>query len=170
MSEEKVTIKMTPPPVRRVITGHSADKKAVVVADSVASIVKAKEHSASTTIWSSLSIPVEVEGEGFTVDPATRYPGSGAPANGVRLMVMDLEPGAKGNMHRTNTVDLVTCLEGEIEMLLPDSSVRLKAGEILVQQSTIHAWTNPGKVRARLAITLIDAVPLVEGFPPARGG
>ena len=159
---------MTPPPVRRVITGHTPDKKAIVVADGAATIVNAKEQSVSTTVWSSLAIPATVEGEGFTVDPATYHKGSGAPPNGARLMIMDLAPGAKGKMHRTNTVDLVICLEGEIEMLLPDSSVRLKAGEILIQQSTIHAWTNPGKVRARLAITLIDAVPLGPEFPPAR--
>jgi quercetin dioxygenase-like cupin family protein len=159
---------MTPSPVRRVITGHAPDKKAIVVADGAAAIVNAKEQSVSTTVWSSPSIPAIVEGEGLTVDPATYHKGSGAPRNGARLMIMDLAPGAKGKMHRTNTVDLVICLEGEIEMLLPDSSVRLKAGEILIQQSTIHAWTNPGKVRARLAITLIDAVPLGPEFPPAR--
>ena len=163
-----MTDKMTAPPVRRVITGHAPDKKAIVVADGAPAIVNAKELSASTTVWSSLAIPVTVEGEGFSVDPATHHQGSGAPPHGVRLMIMDLAPGAKGNMHRTNTVDLVICLEGEIEMLLPDSSVRLKAGEILIQQSTIHAWTNPGAVRARLAITLIDAVPLGPAFPPAR--
>jgi len=163
-----VTSTMTPPPVRRVITGHAPDKKAIVVADGAATIINAKEQSASTTVWSSLAIPVAFESEGFTVDPATHHKGSGAPKNGARLMIMDLEPGAKGKMHRTNTVDLVICLAGEIEMLLPDSSVHLKAGEILIQQSTIHAWTNPGKVRARLAITLIDAVPLGPEFPPAR--
>jgi quercetin dioxygenase-like cupin family protein len=151
-----------------VIIGHAPDKKAIVVADGPAGINNAKEQSASTTVWSSLAIPATVEGEGFTVDPATYHKGSGAPKNGARLMIMDLAPGAKGKMHRTNTVDLVICLEGEIEMLLPDSSVRLKAGEILIQQSTIHAWTNPGMLRARLAITLIDAVPLGPDFPPAR--
>jgi quercetin dioxygenase-like cupin family protein len=85
------------------------------------------------------------------------------------MMIMDLAPGASGNMHRTSTVDLVVCIEGEIEMLLADSSVSLKAGDVLIQQSTAHAWTNPGKSRARLAITLIDAVPLGPEFPPARG-
>ena len=161
--------KMTPPPVRRVIVGHSPDRKSVVVADGPATAVKAKEQSASTTVWSALSVPAEVQGIGLRVDPAENYKGSGAPPNGVRFMIMDLEPGAKGGMHRTNTVDLVICLEGEIEMLLADSSVRLKAGEILIQQSTAHSWTNPGTTRARLAITLIDAVPLGPEFPPARG-
>ena len=71
-----MTSTMTPPPVRRVITGHAPDKKAIVVADGAATIINAKEQSASTTVWSSLAIPVAFESEGFTVDPATHHKGS----------------------------------------------------------------------------------------------
>jgi quercetin dioxygenase-like cupin family protein len=157
-----------PSPVRRVITGHSAQRKAVVVSDAVATVISQREYASSTTIWSSLSVPVKVAAEGFPEDPATAHAGSGAPKNGVRFMIMELEPGCSGNMHRTDTVDLVICLEGEVKMLLTESNVYLKPGDVLVQQSTEHAWTNPGSIRAKLAITLIDAVPLGPEYPPSR--
>ena len=157
-----------PRPVRRVITGHSKDKQAIIAKEDVASTVNSRGQASSTTVWCVGSVPAKVEAEGIVVDGATLHPQSGAPANGLRLMVMDLAPGYSGKMHRTNTLDLVLCLEGEVEMLLPTSAVRLKPGDILVQQSTEHTWTNPGESPARLAIMLVDAVPLGPGFPAAR--
>jgi quercetin dioxygenase-like cupin family protein len=71
-------------------------------------------------------------------------------------------------MHRTDTLDYVIVLDGDVEMLMDDSSVVLHAGDILVQQGTIHAWTNPTQKHARMAIVLIDAEPLGDGYPPAR--
>src|SRR6266852_2066801 len=96
-----------PTSVRRVITGHSRKKTAIVVSDEAASVVSQREYASSTTIWTSLSVPVEVAAEGFPEDPATTYVGSGAPKGGARFMIMELEPGCSGKMHRTNTVDLV---------------------------------------------------------------
>jgi quercetin dioxygenase-like cupin family protein len=83
-------------------------------------------------------------------------------------MIRDLLPGCRGAMHRTDTLDYVIAIEGEVEMLLDDSSVTLRAGDVLVQQGTIHAWTNRTDRHARLAIVLVDAQPLGEGFPTPR--
>jgi uncharacterized cupin superfamily protein len=62
----------------------------------------------------------------------------------------------------------VICLEGEIEMDMDDSSVKLKAGDILVQRGTNHTWMNRGTVRARIAVVLVDAKPLGIGKALAR--
>ena len=48
-------------------------------------------------------------------------------------------------MHRTRTIDYAIILSGEIDMLLDDTEVHLKAGDILVQQATNHAWVNRSK-------------------------
>jgi quercetin dioxygenase-like cupin family protein len=56
-------------------------------------------------------------------------------------------------------------LEGEIEMDMDRSTVKLKAGDVMVQRGTNHAWANRGKTRARVAFVLIDAVPLGLGHP-----
>jgi mannose-6-phosphate isomerase-like protein (cupin superfamily) len=60
-------------------------------------------------------------------------------------------------MHRTRSIDYAIVLEGEIDMLLDDSEVRLKAGDVLVQQGTNHAWVNRSGKVCRMAFILIDA-------------
>ena len=66
-------------------------------------------------------------------------------------------------MHRTRTIHYAIVLEGEIDMLLDDCEVHLKAGEVVVQQGTNHAWVNRGSRTCRMAFVLIDA-----NEPPSR--
>jgi uncharacterized cupin superfamily protein len=47
-------------------------------------------------------------------------------------------------MHRTRTVDYAVVLSGEIDMMLDDSVVHVRAGDVIVQQATNHAWINRG--------------------------
>ena len=68
-------------------------------------------------------------------------------------------------MHRTETIDYVIVIEGEIDMDMDDSTVKLKAGDVMVQRGTNHAWANRGSTRARVAFVLIDAEPLGIGQP-----
>src|SRR5262249_58980835 len=60
-------------------------------------------------------------------------------------------------MHRTSTSDYAIVLSGEIVMLLDDSEVVLKAGDILIQQATNHAWVNRSNEVCRIAFVLVDA-------------
>ena len=50
-------------------------------------------------------------------------------------------------------------------MDMDDSTVKMKAGDVMVQRGTNHAWANRGDKRARVAFVLIDAVPLGIGHP-----
>jgi len=59
----------------------------------------------------------------------------------------------------------VIVLEGEIEMDMDASTVKLRAGDVMVQRGTNHAWANRSDKRARVAFVLIDAVPLGIGHP-----
>lgn len=59
-------------------------------------------------------------------------------------------------MHRTETVDYAMVLTGEIVMLLDDSEVTLKAGDILIQRGTHHAWTNRSDEPCRMLFMLVD--------------
>jgi uncharacterized cupin superfamily protein len=68
-------------------------------------------------------------------------------------------------MHRTETVDYVIVLEGEIEMDMDRSTVKMKAGDAMVQRGTNHAWANRSGKRARVAFVLLDAAPLGIGHP-----
>ncbi len=158
------------PPVRRVVTGHDADGVAKVMLDAPAANVRgSKSGGRSTLIWCTDRAPAPIPaGSGFE-DMGARVLGTPPPANGTRFTVNDIPPGRTGPMHRTDTVDYVIVLSGEIEMLLDDSSVRLKAGDVVVQRGTNHAWVNRRTAPARVAFVLVDARPLGIGNPVVRG-
>ena len=59
-------------------------------------------------------------------------------------------------MHRTESVDYAVVLEGEITMLLDDQDVVLKAGDVVIQRGTNHAWSNRSGKPVRMLYILID--------------
>jgi quercetin dioxygenase-like cupin family protein len=59
-------------------------------------------------------------------------------------------------MHRTESIDYALILSGEITMLLDDEEVLLKAGDVVVQCGTNHAWSNRSKAPCLVAFVLID--------------
>ncbi len=72
-------------------------------------------------------------------------------------------------MHRTRSIDYAIVVSGEIDMLLDDSEVHLRAGDVLVQQATNHAWVNRGRETCRIAFVLIDAREPDGGAAPSGG-
>jgi quercetin dioxygenase-like cupin family protein len=42
-------------------------------------------------------------------------------------------------------------------MVLDDSTVHLKPGDVIVQQATNHGWVNHGKEPCRMLFVLMDA-------------
>jgi quercetin dioxygenase-like cupin family protein len=59
-------------------------------------------------------------------------------------------------MHRTETIDYAIVLSGEITMVMDDQDVLLKAGDILVQCGTNHAWVNRSDAPCMVAFVLVD--------------
>jgi quercetin dioxygenase-like cupin family protein len=156
------------PPIRRIVTGHDKNGVAKVLIDSAAGNAKIPSPgTVSTLIWCTDSTPAPMPIGADVEDMGARIIGTAPPANGTRFAVIDFPPGNKPFMHRTESVDYVICLEGEIEMDMDDSTVTLKAGDILVQRGTVHAWANRSKARARVAFVLIDAIPLGIGHAVA---
>jgi hypothetical protein len=62
--------------------------------------------------------------------------------------------------HATDTVDYAICLEGEIWAVLDEEETLMRAGDVLIQRGTFHAWSNRSDEPARMAFILIDAEPL----------
>ena len=60
-------------------------------------------------------------------------------------------------MHRTRTVDYAIIMAGEIDMMLDDAVVHVKAGDVVIQQATNHAWVNRGKEPCRIVFVLMDS-------------
>jgi quercetin dioxygenase-like cupin family protein len=152
------------PPIRRIITGHDADNVAKVLWDDFASNVKPPTHGArSTLVWCSEATPVNISIGEKIEDMGARILGTAPPPKGTRFCVIDFPAGAPGRMHRTETIDYVIVLQGEIEMDMDQSTVKLKAGDILIQRGTNHSWVNRSTEPARVAFVLIDAQPLGIG-------
>ncbi|MGE0628676.1 MAG: cupin domain-containing protein [Hyphomicrobiaceae bacterium] len=154
--------------VRRVVTGHDKANKAKVIIDAAADNIKSSNPAfASIAIWASDTMPIEIPvGEADEIeDCGRRKLPTQPPPLGTRFIVMEFDPGSDGAMHRTETIDYIACLEGEIDMDMDDSTVTLRAGDVMVQRGTNHAWVNRSTARARLAIVLVDAQPLGIGTP-----
>ena len=84
------------------------------------------------------------------------------------------EPGSPRHpgFHKTSSVDYAIVLSGEIYALMDEGEVLLRAGDVLVQRGTHHAWSNRTDEPARLAFVLIDASRYrrLATMPSASGG
>ena len=63
-------------------------------------------------------------------------------------------------MHKTDTVDYIILLQGEVTMLVDEGEVEMKPLDVVIQRGTNHSWVNTGSEPAVLAGILIDAAPL----------
>jgi quercetin dioxygenase-like cupin family protein len=152
--------------IRRIVTGHRTNNTAKALIDGPATNRRARNTgSVSTLIWCTDSTPADIRVGENIEDMGARMLGTPPPPNGTRFTVNDIPPGRTGPMHRTETIDYVIVLAGELEMQMDDSTVKLKAGDVLVQRGTHHAWINRGPNPARVAFILIDAKPLGIGHP-----
>jgi hypothetical protein len=164
---------------RRIVTGHDSHGKAVVLLDS---IVPPQQRGANgvTLFWVTSEFPTDA---GAATDRAQVQIGVPPPANGTVFRIVEFAPGSAhsapidhhqilhamgidpatqgyprhANTHRTRTIDYAVVVEGEIDMLLDDTDIHVKAGDVLVQQATNHAWVNNGNKPCRIAFILIDA-------------
>jgi quercetin dioxygenase-like cupin family protein len=160
---------MTRSPIRRVITGHDGKNVAKVILEGRAANTKTpREGVASTLMWCSDAMPADISIGEKVEDMGARILGTAPPENGSRFIVMEFAAGVESEMHRTETIDYIVMLDGEIDMDMDDSTVKLRAGDIMVQRGTNHAWVNRSKAPARMAIVLLDAKPLGIGHPRLR--
>ena len=173
--------------VRRVITGHDGDGKAVVVTDDVAFNVtrpKNRPGVALHQIWATEEAPARLAGNAETTDRVLALEPSAA-GSIFRIIEFPPEAGWIGNvdrgaarrafasmgaehavdpsvdpphplMHKTETIDYLVVLSGEVYLVLDDSEVLLTAGDTVVQRGTNHAWSNRSTDVCRLAAVLID--------------
>jgi quercetin dioxygenase-like cupin family protein len=146
------------PNIRRIVTGHDPNGKAIVWIDGPATNQKfPDEKVTSTLLWSTDSMPTD-----YTVDEdaGSRILGTAPPPNGTRFGILEVQPGNEIHpQHQTDTVDYTVCLSGQIDMLLDDEVVKISAGDVLIQRGTRHAWANRGTQPARLAFVIIDGKP-----------
>jgi len=171
--------------IRRVVTGKDETGKAIAMLDGAATAVHRREELGvtNTLLWVTDSTSAD---HGNREDAANRKTGVAPPSGGTIFRIIEYAPEREvkadyetrlgvfqglglapegptrenprdAGMHRTKTVDYVLILSGEIDMLLDDSEVHLKAGDVLIQRGTNHAWVNRGTEVCQVAFILIDA-------------
>ncbi len=164
-------------PVRRVVTGNDAQGRSAFIMDSEIGDVfgggglddfSAQGSLALAELWES-GLPADNSGNrdqrrpgAFALEPSPGQmmlriavfppepPGVAKPGRG-----RDSHPG----FHETETTDLIIVLEGEIYSMLETGETLLKAGDVLIQRGTNHAWSNRSGNPCRIAVAMLNAKP-----------
>jgi mannose-6-phosphate isomerase-like protein (cupin superfamily) len=168
---------------RRVVTGHDANGKSVVVSDGPATRSFSPDPASGLNnffIWSSdVSQTIPASRDDPTRTMETYFP----PLGGTRFFLATLppgyptpppadRPGTHGQasdsslsmsarfdsafMHETDSVDYIVVLSGMIWQELDDGvEILLQPGDCLVQNGTWHGWRNRGQDACVLAIVVL---------------
>jgi mannose-6-phosphate isomerase-like protein (cupin superfamily) len=165
------------------VTGLDANNKAVTLFDSRMPLAVGPYGIASVNLWITNSYPPALQFNGD--DPATKPIGISPPDNGTKFRIVEFPPldaATEAKMepnylmktvgdqaprrglpvkhplvHRTRSLDYAVILSGEVDMMLDDSTVHLKPGDVVVQQATNHGWVNRGTQPCRILFVLMDS-------------
>ena len=174
----------TLPPIRRIVTEDDARGRSHVVEDAPAAAVRTvpeRPGYRSVNVWRTVGMPLPIGAP----DDIDGHQGILPPKNGTILRIIDFPPepkdpaerkrrieatfggmfsdathdrreGAHPGMHRTDTVDYAILLEGEIWAVMDEGETLMRAGDVLIQRGTNHAWANRSDKTARIAFILMD--------------
>jgi mannose-6-phosphate isomerase-like protein (cupin superfamily) len=149
--------------LRRVVTGHDEQGRAMVLIDEqVKNVFSPRPGAEFSVIWSSEGFPASNDG---SEDPSDKKIGTTID-NGTVFRIVSFGPGVAPRNHRTDSIDYAVVMSGEIDMVLDVGTVHLKAGDVLVQRGTVHNWINTGNVPCVIAFTLVSAKPVTAGGKP----
>lgn len=166
--------------IRRVVTGVNEKGEAVFTGDEPAPFTKESEILGgwAVDIWEMASIPPELSDDGALTT------GGGFPKEGslvFRMVKMPAESTLRANpeeaeeymggpvdldseeygMHRSDTVDLIIILSGEVWAVMGNGDeTLLKPGDTLIQRGTVHTWRNRGKEPCVMAAVLVGTEPV----------
>lgn len=173
---------------RRIVTGHDADGQSTILMDSACPVSVAIWHPdfVLNEIWRADTFPAD---NGAFIDPCTTVELEGAPTGNV-VRIVQFPPDADyvhqadaaagfGDMgetgpdalsvsddaphplmHKTNSLDYIVVIKGEIYAVLDKTETLLRQGDVLVQRGTNHAWSNRSGEPCIIVAVLNGAVPV----------
>ncbi len=162
------------PQIRRLITSHNQDAKAIVhTAEEVKWDCFDDNQMALGTIYTTSQFPANLNNDADIKghnDLLQKGPPSIVIPGGTIIRCVDFAPGYRCGMHRTQSLDYGTVLEGNIGMLLDSGDVEhMKRGDVAVQRATQHQWINASKTEwARMMFVLQDCERLEVGGKEMR--
>jgi mannose-6-phosphate isomerase-like protein (cupin superfamily) len=163
--------------VRRIVTGHDARGKSIIVSDTT-SVMDRFLHE----LWVTAETPAHFGGKPALGPLPTDLepPGNGVIVRYVRFLPADgasreeaeqnyakafasfnashtrVDTSRHPAMHKTHSVDCGILLSGRITLLMDEGECELKPFDVVVQRGTNHGWVNPGPEPALMAFVLID--------------
>ena len=173
------------PPIRRIVTGDDASGRSRIIEDAAATAVRTvaeRPGYRAVNLWRTEASPIPIAAP----DSISQHKGILPPKNGgTVLRIIDFPPesadpavrqkqiaatfgdifadadhdkraGAHPGMHRTKTLDYAIILDGEIWAVMDDGETLMRAGDVLVQRGTNHAWANRSDRTARICFVLMD--------------
>jgi hypothetical protein len=176
------------PDIRRIVTEDDAQGRSRIVEDAPATAIRTvpqRPGYRAVNVWRTESSPAPITAP----DTVANHKGISPPkGGGTILRIIDFPPepsdpeelrriihatfgnmyrdaqhdkrdGKHPGMHRTDTVDYAIVLEGEIYAVMDEGETLMRAGDVLIQRGTNHAWANRSKRTARIAFVLIDGKP-----------
>jgi hypothetical protein len=176
---------VTPGHVRRVVAADGPDGRSRISEDAPAAPVHmtpGRSGYAMVNLWVTTATPVDPA----QPDVAAAHRGVAPPPNGTVVRIIDFptEPAdpeerrqaymaskrviygdlppdwnkdaPHPGMHRTATLDYAIVLEGEIHAVMDKGETLLRAGDVLIQRGTNHAWSNRSGANCRMLFVLID--------------
>jgi hypothetical protein len=169
--------------VRRVVTAVNASGRSFVSSDERLPLDEEPAESfRRIALWEASGMPVSNSGAGDPVPGGVvdyvvpKIPGTlirivdvaperslGEVAEPVRMPGVTLDEArleVHRGFHRTDTLDLVLVLEGEVWLLLDEEETLLRTGDVLVQRGTYHAWSNRSEQVCRVLVVMATAEPL----------
>ena len=170
--------------IRRIVTGHDPQGRSVVARDEVLRNRMGSNRRGVTEVWNTDGASIDTrDTEDRVQRPFSLVPTS----CGAKFRYFAVAPGATGAspeveekraaaafaaygagharpetgkspwMHKTNTIDYIILLSGEVTLLLDGEERDLKPFDVVIQRGTNHAWINRGSEPALLIAVLIDA-------------
>jgi quercetin dioxygenase-like cupin family protein len=149
-------------PLRRIVTGHDEHGNAVVKIDEIAQHWRdGRPGGTILNVWTTDTAPAN---NSLDTDGGMREGKFTMIQNGSVFRILDFKPGLERRMHRTDSIDYIVVMSGEIDMELDNGvEVHLKQGDVMVQRGTIHNWINRGTETCIMAVILIHADPVNAG-------
>ena len=154
---------------RRILVGVDQMGRSTIVSDGLVETRLATPGFTRHVIWGADTVPTPVMAEnavteaatippppaGYYCDISTFPPDSewdydgGYAAALAQAGVADGDAGKSGHdpksapgMHRTDSIDIVTVISGEIWAVVETGETLVRAGDTVVQRGTWHAWRN----------------------------
>ena len=170
--------------MRRIITGHNQEGRSIITLDGPPARSIGEDVGGLFEIWNTNGDVIDTTD---SIDRADSDIVLSPPHNGSKFRYFQINPTPEGvpmelmqeiaadaferigaahyridtskhpAMHKTDTIDYIILLKGDVTLILDEEEVRLEPHDVVVQRGTNHAWVNNGTEPALLIAVLIDS-------------